>query len=74
MRGVEIMWNSYGNSLIQKIFGVPMILNMTQTFKTGPRYTLKEIRNYTPLDNTSLLKSVKNKVVKWLSQIFMAIS
>ena len=44
---------------------------MTQTFKTGPGYTLKEIRDYIPLNNTSLLKSIKvkikNKLIKWLS-------
>lgn len=67
MKGVEIMWNSYGNPVIQKVFGIPVILNMTQTFKTGPGYTLKEIRDYIPLNNTSLLKSIKNKVIKWLS-------
>lgn len=67
MKGVEIMWNSYGNPVIQKVFGVPVILNMTQTFKTGPGYTLKEIRNYIPLNNISLVKSIKNKVIKWLS-------
>ena len=67
MKGVEIMWNSYGNPVIQKVFGIPLILNMTQTFKTGPGYTLKEIRNYIPLNNISLLKSIKNKVIKWLS-------
>ena len=67
MKGVEVMWNSYGNSVIQKVFGIPVILNMTQTFKTGPGYTLEEIRNYIPLNNTSLLKSIKNKVIKWLS-------
>ena len=67
MKGVEIMWNSYGNSVIQKVFGIPVILNMTQTFKTGPGYTIKEIRDYIPLNKTSLLRSVKNKVIKWLS-------
>ena len=67
MKGVEMMWNSYGNPVIQKVFGIPVILNMTQTFKTGPGYTLKEIHNYILLNNTSLLKSVKNKIIKWLS-------
>ena len=67
MKGVEIMWNSYGNPVIQKVFGIPVILNMTQTFKTGPGYTLEEIRNYIPLNKTSLIKSIKNKVIKWLS-------
>ena len=36
MKGVKIMWNSYGNPIIHKIFGIPVILNLTQTFKTGP--------------------------------------
>ena len=67
MKGVEIMWNSYGNPVIQKTVGIPVILNMTQTFKTGPGYTLKEIRNYIPLNNTSLLTYIKKKVIKWLS-------
>lgn len=67
MKGVEIIWNSYGNPVIHKVFGIPVILNMTQTFKTGSGYTVQEIRNYIPLNNTSLLKSIKNKVIKWLS-------
>lgn len=67
MKGIEIMWNSYGNPVIQKVFGIPLILNMTQTFKAGPGYTLKEIHNYIPLNKTSLVKSIKNKVIKWLS-------
>ena len=29
MKGVEIMWNSYENLLIQKVFGIPLILNMS---------------------------------------------
>ena len=66
MKGVEIMWNSYGNPVIQKVFGIPVILNMTQTFKTGPGYTLQEIRNYIPLNNTSLLKSIKKNLIDWL--------
>ena len=64
MKGVEITWNSYGNPVIQKVFGIPIILYMTQTFKTGPGYTLKEIHNYIPLNKTSLLKSIRNKVIK----------
>ena len=67
MKGVEMVWNSYGNPVIHKVFGIPVILNMTQSFKTGPGYTLNEIRNYIPLNKTSLLKSVKNKVIQWLS-------
>lgn len=67
MKGVEMMWNSYGNPVIQKVFGIPVILNMTQTFKTGSGYTVQEIRNYIALNNTSLLRFIKNKVIKWLS-------
>ena len=67
MKGVELMWNSYGNLVIQKVFGIPVILNMTQTFKTGPGYTVEEIRQYIPLNNTSLVKYIKNKLIKWLS-------
>ena len=58
MKGVEMMWNSYGN---------PVLLNMTQTFKTGPGYTLKEIHNYISLNNNSLVKAIKGKIIKWLS-------
>lgn len=65
MKGVEIIWNSYGNPVIHKVFGIPVILNMTQTFKTGPGYTLQEIRDYIPLDNTSLVKSITNKAIDW---------
>ena len=67
MKGVEIMWNSYGNPVIQRVFGIPVILNLTQTFKTGPGYTVKEIRDYIPLNNTSLVKSIKDRLIKWLS-------
>jgi len=67
MKGVEIMWNSYGNPVIQKVFGIPIILNMTQAFKTGPGYTLKEITRYIPLNNKSVLKNIKEKIIDWLS-------
>jgi hypothetical protein len=67
MKGVEIMWNSYGNPIIQKVFGIPLILNMTQAFKTGPGYTIKEIVKYIPFNNKSILKTVKEKIIVWLS-------
>ena len=67
MKGFEMIWNSYGNPVIHRVFGITVILNMTQTFKTGPGYTLEEIRNYIPLNKTSLVKSIKNKIIKWLS-------
>lgn len=60
MKGVELMWNSYGN---------PVILNMTQTFKTGPGYTLQEISNYIPLKKSSLWKATKRKIVEGLTEI-----
>ena len=68
MKGVEIMWNSYGNPVIQKVFGIPVIFNMTQTFKTGPGYTLQEIQDYIPLNKTSLSKSIKKKIIDWLKK------
>lgn len=68
MKGVEILWNAYGNPVTQKVFGIPVILNMTQTFRTGPGYTVEEISNYIPLNRTSLLRSVKNKLIEWLSK------
>ena len=67
MKGFEIMWNSYGNPVIQKVFGIPLILNMTQTFKTGPGYTLEEIARYIPLNRKSALKTIKEKIIAWLS-------
>lgn len=68
MKGVEIMWNSYGNPIIQKVFGIPVILNMTQTFKTGPGYTVDEITRYISLNKKSLFKVMKDKIIKWLSK------
>jgi hypothetical protein len=68
MAGVEVMWNSYASPVIQKVFGIPIILNMTQSFKTGPGYTLKEIIKYIPLNSTSVLKTVKKKIIEWLSK------
>ena len=67
MKGVEIMWSSYGNLVIQKVFEIPVILNMTQIFKTGPGYIIKEISYYISLNNTFLFKCTKNKIIKWLS-------
>ena len=67
MKSVEIMWNAYGNSLIQKVFGIPLILNMTQTFKTGPGYTIEEVHKYIPLNGKSLVKTIKKKIIHWLS-------
>jgi len=70
MKRVEIMWNSYGNPVIQRVFGIPMILNLTQIFKIGPGYTFDEVRNYIELDKPSMMesvvKSIKEKVIKWL--------
>ncbi len=68
MKGVEIMWNSYANPVIQKVFGIPFILNMTQAFKTGPGYTVEEIAKYIPLNTKSILKATKEKIIDWLSK------
>ena len=68
MKGVEIMWNSYGNPIIQKVFGIPVILNMTQTFKTGPGYTVEEVARYISLNKKSLFKAMKDKIINWLSK------
>lgn len=62
MKGLEIMWNSYGNMAVQKVFGIPVILNMTQTFKTGPGYTIQEISRYAPFNKKSIFKVLKNKI------------
>jgi hypothetical protein len=66
MKGVEIVWNHYCNPVIQKIFGIPLILNMSQAFKIGPGYTLKEIAEYIPINKKSILKNVKEKIISWL--------
>ena len=68
MKGVEIIWNSYGNPIIQKVFGIPVILNMTQTFKTGPGYTVEEVARYISLNKKSLFKAMKDKIINWLSK------
>ena len=68
MKGVEIMWNSYGNPMVQKVFGIPVILNMTQTFKTGPGYTVEEVARYISLNKKSLFKATKDKIINWLSK------
>jgi hypothetical protein len=66
MKGVEIMWNSYGNWAIRQAFGFPVILNLTQTFKIEPGYTVKGIIDYVLLNNPSLFKKMKDKLIKWL--------
>ena len=54
---------------VQKVFGMPVILNMTQTFKTGPGYTLKEISEYASISKESIFqvikRKIKEKIVKW---------
>jgi len=65
MKSVEIMWNSYGNPIIQKVFGIPIILNMTQTFKTGSGYTVEEFARYISLNKKSLVKAIKDKIIHW---------
>jgi hypothetical protein len=67
MKGVEIMWNSYGNIVTQKLFGIPTILNMTQTFKTGTGYTIPEISKYIKFNKTSLVRTIKDRIITWLS-------
>jgi hypothetical protein len=67
MKGVEIMWNSYGNSVTQKLFKIPTILNMTQTFKTGTGYTIPEIAKHIKFNKKSILRSIKDRIIKWLS-------
>ena len=69
MKGAEILWNSYGNPVIQKVFGIPLILNMTQTFKTGTGYTVQEVAKYISFDKTSAVKILKSKTIKGLSKI-----
>jgi len=67
MKGVEVMWNSYMNPSIQRIFGIPVILNMTQTFKTGPGYTVQEMARYIRFNKTSVVRRMKDKIINWLS-------
>jgi len=67
MKAVEIMWNSYKNPVIQKVFRIPLILNMTQTFKTELGYTVGEFSKYISLNKKSLLKAIKDKIIHWLS-------
>jgi len=55
------MLNSYGNMAVQKVFGMPVILNMTQIFKTKIGYTFKEISKYALIDKESVFKVIKSK-------------
>ena len=64
---VEIMWNSYGNPVIQKVFGIPVILNMTKTLKVGPGYSVEEIARYVTFNKKSFIKAMKEKMISWLS-------
>ena len=67
MKCLEVTWNAYGNPVIHKTLGIPVILNLTQTFKTGTGYTLKEVAKYIPMNKTSLVRSIKNKLIQWLN-------
>ena len=68
MRGVELLWNSYGNPVVYRLFGFPLIMNMTQIFKTGHGYTLQEIAQYIPANRTSIIDACKEKLIKWLNK------
>jgi len=63
---VKIMWNSYGNPVIQKVFGIPVILNMTKTLKVGPGYSVKQIGRYITFNKKSFIKAMKEKIISWL--------
>jgi hypothetical protein len=66
MKGVEIMWNSYGNPVTQKVFGIPVILNMTQTLKIGPGYSFEEISKYIRCTAQSpLIKKISKPLLDW---------
>lgn len=66
MKGVEIIWNSYGNPVTQKVFGIPVILNMTQTLKIGPGYSFEEISKYIRCtDQSPLIKKISKPLLDW---------
>lgn len=62
MKGVELMWNSYANPAFQKVFGIPIILNLTQTFKLGPGYTIEEMAKYIPVDRRSFIENITDYI------------
>lgn len=66
MRGIELAWNTYVNAATVKLFGVPTILNLTQTFKTGPGYTIEEIRKYIPMKRKDVVRTFKDWLIKLL--------
>jgi hypothetical protein len=39
---------------------------MTQALKIVPGYTIEEIVRYIPLNNKSVLKAIKKKIIVWL--------
>lgn len=47
----------------------PMLLNMTQSFKTGPGYTVEEVMQHIKFNKTSILKQVKKKGSKLLNKV-----
>lgn len=67
MKVIEILWNSYGNHYAQKYLGIPTLLNMTQSFKTGPGYTPQEIAKYIKFEQKSILGAIKKKIIRILS-------
>lgn len=64
LKGMETLWNSYINRSVQKIFGIPIILNMTQAFKTGQGYTIEEVSRYIDVNK----KSIIHTLFKWFSK------
>jgi hypothetical protein len=44
---------------------------MTKAFKTRPGYTLKEISRYIPLNNKSILKTMKDKIIQLGRRLYM---
>jgi len=68
MKGVELIWNRYANPISQQLFGIPIILNMTQTYKTGSGYTIKEMAAHVHFNRTSVLKKVKKAIIRLLGE------
>lgn len=69
MQLLEMVWNAHANDVIQRVFGIPVILNMTQTFKTGPGYTVDEVAKYVSIHRKSLLGIIKDRIKKWAARL-----
>lgn len=62
----EHLWNNGPAVLIHKTIGIPIVLNQTKALVKGSGYSYNEVKKFIGIDRKSLLKKVKNWLIRKL--------